>query len=173
MFYDKIFIISVGILILIVVTTMGTYYHFTKEKEKIQNVWQKLHGLLQIRHDILPRILQSLKETFPEEKELFFSTVKARAQAMQNRDKSILDTKEEYLLGLLEEILQIFKKAKGESKVEFSEIKKDLEKINLEIKEEEKKYNKIVRKHNRNLRRFPLIIIAQIFKFMEEKEFEG
>lgn len=179
--FTSIFLILILGAISIVVLVL--YNSLVKREEQVNEAWAQIGTLYQRKIDLIPALLEAVKNYAQHEKQALESVIEARANAQhaiedtggvalsnQEKLKEFLESQAKVTLGLG----RLFALAENypdlKANVHSLALQQQLEETEDKIVREREIYNKRVREYNSNIRYFPLNLIAGLFRF-EPKEY--
>lgn len=171
MFYQDIFVISCGIILLMLIGALGTAHYFSIERREIKEHWLKISDLFSLRYGILPNLIMLAQKyaSHSHEKmpQLIEFLIDQRAQAehtLTNIKKlAPLDNEINKATAKLVEIMESSSQSKKD--VLYHEIAAQIKQLNQATEKEVGKFNKKVYKYNKFRQFFPFSIVAFFGKF--------
>ncbi len=164
---------------------VGTYNSLVQLDEEVKNAWAQVQNQYQRRADLIPNLVETVKGYASHERETLEAVINARAKATQVQ---VDPTR------LLEnpQLMQQFAQAQGQlgsalsrlmvvierypelkANENFIALQTQLEGTENRIAVERRRFNEKVREYNQRLRRFPTVLIANMFGFRERPYFEA
>lgn len=167
----KIALISVGaVLILLALWTMIAYNGLVNSDETINEKWANVQSAYQRRADLLPNLVETVKQYASHEREVFIAVTEARASMMQAKTPAKLLAADNMLAGALKTLFAVAENyPELKANENFLSLQDELAGTENRIKTERDLYNLAVRNYNVKVRRFPTSILAGMFGF-EKKE---
>ena len=160
--------IVILILIVILVYVFIQYNSLVKSNNLVKEAFSTMDVYLKKRWDLVPNLVESVKGYAEYEKEIFSEITKLRTNsydAMTTNNKINMNEQ------LTQEISENYPELKASSN--FSQLSKELTKIEDDIANSRKYYNGTVRILNNQIQMFPSNIIAKIFGFKQANMFEA
>lgn len=165
--------ILIGIIVLIILYALVQYNNFVKLNNSVKESFSTMDIYLKKRWDLIPNLVEVVKGYAKHEKDTFSEITELRTRSYDNMsiDKKI-DLNEQ-LTNSLSRIMAISENyPELKASENFSQLSKELTKIEDEIANSRKYYNGTVRMLNNKVQMFPSNLIARIFGFKEYKMFE-
>lgn len=179
----KTWIIVIVVLVVLIGYSVSSYNSMVTQEEKVGTAWSNVENQYQRRSDLIPNLVNTVKEYAAHEKETFDAVVSARAKATQ-MSIDIDDLTPEKLaayqraqgeigsaLGRLLAVTENYPDLKANEN--FKELQAQLEGTENRISVERRKFNETAREYNTAIRRFPKNIFAGIFGFEKRPYFEA
>lgn len=166
--------IVILILIVILVYVFIQYNSLVKSNNLVKEAFSTMDVYLKKRWDLVPNLVESVKGYAGYEKEIFSEITKLRTNsydAMTTNNKINMNEQ------LTQEILKVMAISENYPELKasdnFSQLSKDLIKIEDDIANSRKYYNGTVRILNNQIQMFPSNIVAKIFGFKQANMFEA
>ncbi len=166
--------IVILILIVILVYVFIQYNSLVKSNNLVKEAFSTMDVYLKKRWDLVPNLVESVKGYAGYEKEIFSEITKLRTNsydAMTTNNKINMNEQ------LTQEILKVMAISENYPELKasdnFSQLSKDLTKIEDDIANSRKYYNGTVRILNNQIQMFPSNIVAKIFGFKQANMFEA
>lgn len=166
-------IIAVAV-ILVLIYIFTTYNSLVKLKNKVEEAFSTMDVYLKKRWDLVPNLVESVKGYAEYEKEIFSEITKLRTNsydAMTTNNKINMNEQLTQEISKIMAISENYPELKASSN--FSQLSKELTKIEDDIANSRKYYNGTVRILNNQIQMFPSNIIAKIFGFKQANMFEA
>jgi LemA protein len=170
-------IIGIVILILVVIPLMmikGNYNRFVGLQEGVDAQWANVETVLQRRFDLIPNLVNTVKGFAAQEKEIFTEVTRLRSQWGEARtadEKVGVANQMQGALGRLMLVAENYPNLK--SNQNFLALQDELAGTENRISVERRRYNESVRDYNTAIRKFPGVIIANLFGFDKRTPFEA
>ena len=176
-------IITLAVIGIIIAWGVGRYNAFVTMQENVDNAWGQVENQYQRRLDLIPNLVQTVKEAGIREQENLVGAIEARAKATQmniNADN------------LTDENLAAFQKAQGElgqalnrlmvvveqypelkTNQNFLALMDQLEGTENRITYARNLFNDSAKEYNAGIRRFPASVIASLAGFERKPYFKA
>ena len=162
-------IIAIIIVFVLILLVFIQYNQLTKLKLRVEQSKSGIDVYLQQRFDLIPNLVNTVKEYMDYEKETFENITKLRNQ--YNETKNIKISEE-----LNNQINQIVAVAENYPELKASEqflnLQRNLSKIESQLQAARRIFNNDVTKYNTKINIVPYNIIAILFVFNEESLFQ-
>ena len=171
------------VIIILVVSGVGTYNTMVAGEETINGEWAKVETQYQRRSDLIPNLVSTVKGYAAHEQSTLDAVVSARAKATQVTLSAD---------NLTPENIEAFQAAQGEvssalsrllavaenypdlkANQNFLELQAQLEGTENRIATERSRYTDAVNAYNKKIRKFPALITAKIFGFDAKPQFKA
>ncbi len=183
----KKFLVSLGILVLLILWLLYSYKHFQNTavtmQENIKAQWGNVESAYQRRADLIPNLVNTVKGYAQHEKSTLEAVIKARASATQVKIDPSNITPEQLrkfqqaqqgLSGALSRLLLVLERYPDlKANKNFLELQSQLEGTENRIKVERDRFNKAVKDYNTFIRKFPNNIWASLLNFKPNAYFSA
>lgn len=166
--------IVILILIVILVYVFIQYNSLVKSNNLVKEAFSTMDVYLKKRWDLVPNLVKSVKGYAEYEKEIFSEITKLRTNsydAMTTNNKINMNEQLTQEISKIMAISENYPELKASRN--FSQLSKELTKIEDDIANSRKYYNGTVRILNNQIQMFPSNIIAKIFGFKQANMFEA
>lgn len=162
-------IILVVLVVIIALIVFIQYNSLTKLKMNVKQSKSGIDVYLQQRFDLIPNLVQVVKEYMNYEKETLQTIIELRAQYNNTKDIKVSETLNNKLNNIIA-IAENYPELKASE--QFLNLQKNLSKIESQLQAARRIYNNDVTKYNTKINIIPYNIIANIFGFEEEYLFQ-
>ncbi len=172
-------LIIVGIVVLVLVViplsiVKGNYNKFVGLQESVDAQWANVETVLQRRFDLIPNLVNTVKGFAEHEKGIFTEVTRLRSQwasAGTANEKVGVANEMQGALGRLMLVAENYPQLK--SNQNFLALQDELSGAENRISVQRRYYNESVRGYNTAIRKFPGVIIANLFGFEKRDAFEA
>ncbi len=166
--------IVILILIVILVYVFIQYNSLVKSNNLVKEAFSTMDIYLKKRWDLVPNLVESVKGYAEYEKEIFSEITKLRTNSYDAMTTNNKINMNEQLTQEISKIMAISENCPElKASSNFSQLSKELTKIEDDIANSRKYYNGTVRILNNQIQMFPSNIIAKIFGFKQANMFEA
>lgn len=169
-------IVIIVILVVIVVVLAGMYNSLVKRRNQVDNSWSQIDVQLKRRHDLIPNLVEAVKDYMSYEQETLTNVTTARAAAIAagNSGPQAQAAAENALTETLKSLFAVTEN--------YPDLKANQNVLNLqeELTATENKiafarqfYNDSVLTYNNKIQMFPSNLIAGMFNFTTRQFFEA
>lgn len=178
-------IIIVLVLLVIIFYSVfkGQYNNMVSKEEAVTAQWAQVEDRYQRRADLIPNLVNTVKGYADFEQETLTRVIEARAKATSvNIDADNLNPAafqqfqeaQEGLTSALSRLLVTIERyPELKANQNFLELQSQLEGTENRISTERRKFNEVTRQYNTYLRKFPQVILANLFGFDKKPYFEA
>ena len=164
----------IGIVLLLIIYVLIEYNGFVKINNRVKEAFSTMDVYLKKRWDLVPNLVEVVKGYAKHESNVLEEVTKLRSNTYSNMSTSDKLSTNEELTGALSKIMAVAENYPDlKANQNFSELAKELTKIEDDIANARKYYNAVVRKLNIKVEMFPSNIVGSIFGFKEAKMFEA
>ena len=166
-----------GLLAFIVIISfslMGTYNNLVTKTQNVDGQWVQVETQYQRRFDLIPNLVNSVKDIFEQEQDVFLAIAQARTKyvgAKGVNEKAQAATEVESALGRLLVIVENYPQLQSNTAV--LGLMDGLAGTENRVSMERKRFNDLVRDYNTTIKRFPTNLIANMFNFETRAFFEA
>jgi LemA protein len=152
---------------------VGVYNGLVTLRNQVKNAWQQIGVQLKRRHDLIPNLVEVVKDYMGYEQETLEKVIRARNQALQATGVRGTAAAEAELSGALRSlfaVVEAYPQLKANENV--SRLQEELTSTENRIAFARQFYNDMVMRYNTRLQVIPSNVIASLFHFREETYFE-
>ena len=164
----------VAVIVLLVVSCIGSYNSLVSEREKIDNMLANIDTQLQRRNDLIPNLVNTVKGYTEHESEVLNDISDARAKlagANTMAEKSTADTELSSALSRLLVVVENYPDLKADT--QFTTLTDELAGTENRIAVARKDYNDAAQIYNASIKKFPKVIFANMFGFEKADYFQA
>jgi len=165
--------IIIAVVVLLVGSIVVLYNSLVRQRNKVDNSWKQIDVQLKRRHDLIPNLVEVVKDYMSYEQEVLENVTKARSQAMQASGPAEAGKAENMLTGALKSLFAVaenYPDLKANQNV--SQLQEELTSTENKIAFARQLYNDVVMYFNNKVQTFPSNIIAGAFGFKAREYFE-
>ena len=164
----------VFVILLAVVLSGCSYNRFTTEEEAIKAQWGQVENQLQLRNDLIPNLVATVKGYAAHEQQVFQAVADSRARlagAQTPAEKIDAANQQTSALARLLAIVENYPQLKADA--QFTRLMDELAGTENRIAVERMRYNEKVQEYNTLRRKFPSNVTAKMFGFKEYPYFQA
>ena len=174
----KVFLIILAIVVVVAFifysSIKGTYNQLVTLEEGTKAAWAQVENQLQRRMDLIPNYVETVKGYAQQEREVFIQVTEARAKVAGADDTSEQIKANNQLTAALSRLLVVVERYPDlKANQNFIRLQDELAGTENRIAVERMRYNEAVREYNVYIRRFPTLILANMFGFTRAPLFEA
>lgn len=165
--------IVIGVVVLIIILTIVMFNSFVKINNKVEEAFSTMDVYLKKRWDLIPNIVETVKEYAEHEKETLKEIVELRNTVydkMSSEDKITTNEKLDKDINKVMLVAEAYPTLKANEN--FADLTKQLIKVEEDIANSRKYYNGVIRIYNNKIAMFPNNIFAKVFGYTEKNMFE-
>jgi len=166
-------IIPVAVIVILAFMVMGSYNGLVTQNENVNNKWSNIQTNLQRRADLIPNLVSTVKGYASHESEIFTAVAEARSKLIGANTKDEVEVASgefENTLGRLLAISESYPQLKADAN--FRQLNDELTGTENRIGISRQEYNEAVNAYNTKIKRFPTVILANMFGFEAKTYFE-
>lgn len=158
--------IAIGIVVVVLVIGVGYYNTFVKLRNQTDEAFSTMDVYLKKRYDLIPNLVEVVKQYASHEKETLEKVVSARTMAMGSQSLDEKAQNENMLSGTLKSLFAVSESYPDlKADTSFLNLQNQLSSLENEISQARKYYNGAVRALNTKVEMFPSNIIAGMTGF--------
>ncbi len=171
-------LIAVGAFVLfLLIYCVLTYNSLVNLKNLIRESWSDVETELKRRHDLIPRLVETVKGYAKHERNVLERVVEARAKAVAGVERQegakSLSSQESYLTRTLRSLFAVAERYPNlKASENFLHLQSELVNTEDRIQAARRFYNANVREFNNKVEMFPSSVIARLFGFKRAEFFE-
>lgn len=166
-------IIITFIIIAALVWAVAIYNKLVNDRNTSHAAWSDIDVQLKRRHDLIPKLIEAVKQYASYESSLLKSVTELRSQAKnieniterENIERE-LQTQVHKLIAVAEDYPEL------KASQNFLELQKDISDVENDIQYARRYYNGAVRNINTRIDTFPDLIVARFFKYKYHEYFQ-
>ena len=166
-------LIIIGVIVLWAILT---YNRLITLKNRAKEAWADIDVQLRRRYDLIPNLVETVKDYAAHEKLVFENVTQARAKAIsaeQSGDPQKVAEAENFLAGTLKTLFAVAENYPDlKASENFLELQRELRDTEDKIQAARRFYNTNVRDLNIKIESFPANIVANVFRFSKMNFFE-
>lgn len=166
--------IILGVVVVFILWAVWTYNRFITLRFREREALSDIDVQLKRRYNLIPNLVETVKGYMQHERTVLENVTTARTQAMQSGGSPIDRAEQENMLS--NTLKTLFAVAENypdlKANANFLDLQRELADTENKIQASRRFYNTNVRDLNTKIQSFPANIIANLFKFREEKFFE-
>ena len=166
-------LLALLILGIAVVAVVASYNGLITLRNQVKNAWQQIGVQLKRRHDLIPNLVEVVKDYMGYEQETLEKVIRARNQALTATGVQGTAAAEGALSGALRSLFAVvesYPQLKANESV--ARLQEELTSTENRIAFSRQFYNDGVMRYNTKIQVFPTNLLASIFGFNEELFFE-
>ena len=165
--------IAVGIIAFLVISIVGIYNRLVNLRNQVKNAWRQIDVQLKRRHDLIPNLVEVVKDYMQYEQETLQKVIQARSGAVNAHNPEEAIAAEGILTGALGKLFALMENYPDlKANENVSRLMEELSSTENKIAFSRQFYNDSVMAFNNGIQTFPSNIIANIFGFKEATYFE-
>jgi len=168
-------LIAVGVIVLILIFSgVGAYNGLVAKSENVETQLSQIDNQLQRRNDLIPNLVETVKGYAAHEQEIFTAVAEARSKlagAVSVDDRADASSELTNALGRLIAIAENYPQLKANEN--FIQLSTELAGTENRIAVARMDYNEAARDYNTTIRKFPTVILANLFGFEKAEYFEA
>jgi LemA protein len=168
-------IVLIVIVVVIVAVLAGMYNGLVRRRNQVDNSWSQIDVQLKRRHDLIPNLVEAVKDYMSYEQETLTNVTRARAAAIEagKQGPAAVAEAENTLTGTLKSLFAVaenYPDLKANQNV--MQLQEELTSTENKIAFARQFYNDSVLTFNNKVQTFPSNLIAGMFNFTTRRFFE-
>jgi LemA protein len=170
----KILLVAGVVLVLLIAPIAGSYNKLVGLEQTVKTAEANIDVNLQRRNDLIPNLVETVKGYAAQEKDILTQISEARSKlagAQTVQDRANADNELSSALSRLLVVVERYPELK--SNQNFRDLSIALEGTENRIAIARQDYNKTIDSYNTTIRRFPTVIVANIFRFEQRQYYRA
>jgi LemA protein len=166
-------IIVIAVVAVLAIALIGIYNSLVRARNKVDNAWKQIDVQLKRRYDLIPNLVEMVKDYMSYEQEVLENVTKARAAAMSAQGPKEQGQAENFLSETLKSLFAVsenYPELKANQNV--MSLQEELTSTENKISFARQLYNDVVMAYNNAIQTVPRNVIAGAFGFREREYFE-
>lgn len=158
------------IIIIVILYILAIYNSLVRSRNKIRQAKSGIDVYLTQRFDLIPNLVECVKEYMKHEKEIFGKIIEMRRNYNEKKDLKegeMLNNECNRIIAISEQYPEL------KASENFLDLQKKLAKMESQLQAARRIYNGEVNVYNNKVQTFPSNILANIFGFKEVEYFEA
>lgn len=167
-------IIVIVVVALLAIVLVAAFNGLVRSRNRVDNSWKQIDVQLKRRYDLIPNLVEMVKDYMSYEQEVLQNVTKARSQAMQAQGPADSAKAENVLSGALKSLFAVaenYPDLKANQNV--SQLQEELTSTENKIAFARQLYNDVVMEFNNKVQTFPSNLVAGAFGFKAREYFEA
>lgn len=165
--------VALGIIVLLVIIVIAIYNGLVAGRQEVRNAWSQIDIQLKRRHDLIPNLVNAVKDAMQVEKAQLTAVIAARNQAVSARTSDEAIKAENNLTGMLRQLfalVELYPQLRSQQNV--SGLMEELSTTENRISFARQHYNDAVQAQNIRVASFPAVLLASSLGFTAETMYE-
>ena len=166
------FYIVLGIVVVVAIGAVLIYNGLVAGRQEVRNAWSQIDVQLKRRHDLIPNLVNAVKDAMQVEKSQLTAVIEARNQAVAARTPEASMQAENMLSGALRNLFALVESyPQLRSQQNVTGLMEELTSTENKISFARQHYNDAVQAQNIRVASFPGVLVAHSFGFSAETMF--
>lgn len=166
-------LLVLGVLAFLVVLVVSGYNGLVALCNQIENAWQQIGVQLKRRYDLIPNLVELVKDYMSYEQETLEKVIKARNLAVAASGVAGQAQAEGMLTGALKSLFAVVERyPELKANQNVGKLQEELTSTENRIAYSRQLYNDLVMRYNTRIQSVPTNIIASLFHFTEKEFFQ-
>ncbi len=166
-------VILIALAVIILLWVVGLYNRLVRLRNTVRNAWSQIDVQLKRRHDLIPNLVEVVKDYMSYEQETLTKVIEARSKAINAQGVGDIATAENQLTGALKSLFAVMENYPDlKANQNVMALQEELTSTENKIAFARQYYNDSVMRLNNATELFPSNIIANAFGFQRERYYE-
>jgi LemA protein len=170
-------IVTAGVVVLVAGAVIAIYNRLVSGRNQVENGWRQIDVQLRRRHDLIPNLVEVVKDYMSYEKETLQAVIQARSSAVaaqEGGDRAAQIEAEGALGGALGRLFALFENYPDlKANQNVGQLQEELTTTENRIAFARQHYNDSVMTQNTRVESFPSNVVAGMFGFERHPYFEA
>ncbi|HXR86170.1 MAG TPA: LemA family protein [Stellaceae bacterium] len=165
--------ILLGVVATLVIIVIGIYNGLVAGRQEVRNAWSQIDIQLKRRHDLIPNLVNAVKDSMQVEQSQLTAVIAARNQAVSAPTPADAMKAENALTGTLRQLFALVESyPQLRSQQNVSGLMEELSSTENRISFARQHYNDAVQAQNIRVASFPGVLLASSFGFTSETMYQ-
>ncbi|HWE75142.1 MAG TPA: LemA family protein [Stellaceae bacterium] len=165
--------IIVGVVVLLAIAVIGIYNGLVAGRQEVRNAWAAIDIQLKRRHDLIPNLVNAVKDSMQVEQSQLTAVIAARNQAVSAPTPADAMKAENALTGSLRQLFALVESyPQLKSQQNVTSLMEELSSTENRIGFARQHYNDAVQAQNIRVASFPAVLLASSFGFTSETMYQ-
>lgn len=174
---------ALALVLLVAMNGCSAYNKMVDSQEDLENSWGQVENVYQRRADLIPNLIETVKDYARHEQSTFEAVIQARANATKvtidpsNMTQGQLETFQQtqgQLSGALSKLMVVMENyPELKANENYMSLQAELAGTENRISVERKKFNDFAKDYNKRIRKFPRSMWAKLFGFEKRAYFQA
>jgi LemA protein len=165
--------IVLGVVVLLAIVVIGIYNGLVAGRQEVRNAWSQIDIQLKRRHDLIPNLVNAVRDSMQVEKSQLTAVIEARNQAVSARTPDEAMKAENNLTGTLRQLFALVESyPQLRSQQNVAGLMEELSTTENRISFARQHYNDAVQAQNIRVASFPGVLLASSFGFTSETMYQ-
>lgn len=166
-------LVILALVVILILWVAGLYNGLVRQRNQVKNAWSQIDVQLKRRHDLIPNLVEVVKDYMAYEQETLNRVIEARGKAMAAQGVAEKSHAENQLTGALKTLFAVAEAYPDlKSNQNALRLQEELASTENKIAFARQYYNDSVMGMNNRIETFPSNLIAQQFGFQRETYYE-
>jgi LemA protein len=165
--------IAIGVVVLLALIVIGIYNGLVAGRQEVRNAWSAIDIQLKRRHDLIPNLVNAVKDSMQVEKSQLTAVIEARNQAVSAPTPADAMKAENALTGTLRQLFALVESyPQLKSQQNVTGLMEELSSTENRIGFARQHYNDAVQAQNIRVASFPAVLVASSLGFHSETMYQ-
>jgi LemA protein len=166
-------LVVIALAALVILWMVGGYNGLVQLRQQVKNAWSQIDVQLRRRYDLIPNLVEVVKDYMSYEQETLQKVIQARNQAIAANGPAEKGPAEQNLTQAVRGLFALFENYPDlKANQNVAQLQEELTSTENKISFARQFYNDTVMRYNTRIQQFPMNVLAGMFNFRGETFFE-
>lgn len=166
-------VVLLGLGVVVVAWGIATYNGLVTQRNEVDNAWAQIDVQLKRRYDLIPNLVEAVKDYMQYEEDVLTQITEARSQAASAQGPAEQGAAENMITRALRQLFAVVENYPDlKANQNVMQLQAELTSTEDEIATTRRFYNDTVRRFNTRIQMFPVNLVAGMFGFASREFFE-
>ncbi|MCB1060776.1 MAG: LemA family protein [Calditrichaeota bacterium] len=167
------FLVILGLIVVLAIWIIGLYNGLVTLRNQVKGAWSQIDVQLKRRHDLIPNLVEVVKDYMSYEQETLEKVIKARNTAVSATGPADVSAAENHLTGALRQLFAVFENYPDlKANQNVMKLQEELTSTENKIAFARQYYNDTVMTYNTKQELFPANLFAASLGFKKEEYYQ-